>query len=146
MTRINIIPPKQLMDQHLIAEYREIRLLTANLQRTLESKKGFQEKKVPKNYKLDTGHVYFFFPKGKYIHKRYEEIRKEMTNRGFANELEFERDKWPDFLYNDWVPELTDYSVIHERIQERINAKPHFYKYYGKNINRIYYEPTNSDI
>jgi hypothetical protein len=54
LTRINLINPHELMDQHLIAEYREIRLLCANLVRTLKSKHGFRPEKVP-NKKENTG-------------------------------------------------------------------------------------------
>ena len=39
MTRINIVPVDELMDQHLIAEYREITMVPAALNRTLKSKK-----------------------------------------------------------------------------------------------------------
>ena len=46
MTRINIIEPSELTDQHLIAEYREITMVPGSLKRTLVSKSGYQEKKV----------------------------------------------------------------------------------------------------
>ena len=60
MTRINIISPSELTDQHLIAEYREIFMVAGSLKRTLISKSGFVESKVPKNFTLNSGHVYFF--------------------------------------------------------------------------------------
>ena len=53
MTRINIISPSELTDQHLIAEYREIFMVAGSLKRTLISKSGFVESKVPKNYTLN---------------------------------------------------------------------------------------------
>ena len=59
MTRINIISPSELTDQHLIAEYREIFMVAGSLKRTLISKSGFVESKVPKNFTLNNGHVYF---------------------------------------------------------------------------------------
>ena len=46
MTRINIISPSELTDQHLIAEYREIFMVAGSLKRTLISKSGFVESKV----------------------------------------------------------------------------------------------------
>ena len=49
MTRINIINPSELTDQHLIAEYREMIMVPSSLKRTLASKVGYREKKVPKN-------------------------------------------------------------------------------------------------
>ena len=56
MTRINIISPSELTDQHLIAEYREIFMVAGSLKRTLISKSGFVESKVPKNFTLNNGH------------------------------------------------------------------------------------------
>ena len=56
MTRINIVEPSELTDQHLIAEYREITMVPGSLKRTLVSKIGYKESKVPKKYTLNTGH------------------------------------------------------------------------------------------
>ena len=74
MTRINLVPPSELTDQHLIAEYREIFMVAGSLRRTLLSKNGFQESRVPKKYTLNKGHVYFFYNKGQYLHKRYLDL------------------------------------------------------------------------
>ena len=82
MTRINIVEPSELTDQHLIAEYRELFMVAGSLRRTLKSKVGYRESKVPKRYTLNQGHVYFFYNKGKYLHKRYTELRNEMKKRG----------------------------------------------------------------
>ena len=57
MTRINIIPPRELYDQHLIAEYREMLMVPASLKRTLASKQGLQLNKIPKTFTLNTGHA-----------------------------------------------------------------------------------------
>lgn len=132
MTRINLVEPSELMDQHLLAEYREIRLLCSNLQRTLRSKHGFQEKKVPNEFTLNSGHVYFFYPRGKYIHKRYEALRKELQKRGITAELEFPISKWPAYLYNDWMPTERDKDIVRERIALRISQRPNWYRYYGR--------------
>ena len=132
MTRINVVDPDELTDQHLIAEYRESRLLCANLQRTLNSKHGFQEKKVPKEFTLNSGHCYFFYNKGKYIHERYESLRKEMQKRNFSADLDFPVEKWPSHLYNDWIPTERDKNIVRERIALRISQRPNWYRYYGK--------------
>ena len=131
MTRINIISPDELTDQHLIAEYREITMVPGSLRRTLVSKSGYQEKKVPKQYTLNTGHVYFFYNKGKYLYKRYQELITEMKRRGFnpdSNRL-FPVNIFKDNnLYNDWMPSIEDYKIIRQRIAERISAKPDWYR------------------
>jgi deoxyribonuclease (pyrimidine dimer) len=120
------------MDQHLMAEYCEIRMLCANLQRTLKSKVGFQESKVPNKFTLNSGHVYFFYNKGEYIHKRYGLLRQELKKRGMSADLEFPTHVWPDHLYNDWTPTEADKNVVRERISSRIARKPGWYRYYGK--------------
>lgn len=132
MTRINVVEPVELMDQHLLAEYREIRLLCSNLQRTLKSKRGFCPEKVPAEFTLNTGHAYFFYNKGKYIHERYEAIRKELRKRETSAELEFPIDKWPLHLYNDWKPSERDRNIVRERIALRISQRPNWYRYYGR--------------
>ena len=83
MTRINIVPTEELMDQHLIAEYREISMIPASLKRTLASKTGLNLKKISDVYTLNKGHVYFFYNKGKYLNKRYQLLVNEMKKRGF---------------------------------------------------------------
>ena len=131
MTRINLVEPSELTDQHLIAEYREITMVPGSLKRTLVSKSGYQEKKVPKKFTLNGGHVYFFYNKGKYLYKRYQELIIEMKRRGFnpdSNRL-FPVDIFKDNdLYNDWMPTIEDKKIIRQRIQERINAKPDWYR------------------
>ena len=44
MTRINLVPPSELADQHLVAEYREIFMVGSSLQRSIVSKNWAQTK------------------------------------------------------------------------------------------------------
>ena len=131
MTRINIIPVSELHDQHLIAEYREITMVPAALNRTLKSKAGLDRKKISKRFTLNNGHVYFFYDKGLYLDKRYTEIVNEMKSRGFNPDSTriFPIDIFKDNdLYNDWTPTIEDQKLIRQRIQERINSKPDWYR------------------
>ena len=131
MTRINIIEPSELTDQHLIAEYREITMVPGSLKRTLVSKIGYQEKKVPKKFTLNGGHVYFFYNKGKYLDIRYKQLIKEMKRRGFNPDpnRKFPIDIFKNNgLYNDWMPTIEDQKIIRQRIAERIAAKPDWYR------------------
>lgn len=132
MTRINLVDPLELADQHLIAEYREMRLLCSNLVRTLNSSSGFVEKKVPKKFTLNAGHCYFFYNKGMYLNKRYNDLMLEMRKRRFDPQFMFPREKWPDHLFNDWSPSEADKNIVRARIAERIQAKPSWYRYYGQ--------------
>ena len=131
MTRINIVPVDELMDQHLIAEYREITMVPAALNRTLKSKKGIDPKKISNTYTLNTGHVYFFYNKGKYLYKRYNKLIVEMKKRGFKPDegRKFPVDIFKDNdLFLDWTPTPFEYLIIRKRIQIKINMKPEWYK------------------
>jgi len=131
MTRINIILVSELYDQHLIAEYREITMVPAALKRTLNSKKGLDQSKIPINYTLNKGHVYFFYNKGKYLFKRYQQIIVEMKKRGFNPNVKrkFPKDIFiNNNLYNDWEPSLEDFKIIRERVESKIKARPNWYR------------------
>ena len=131
MTRINLVQPSELTDQHLIAEYREIFMVGGSLNRTLNSKGGYKESKVPNRYTLNSGHVYFFYNKGKYLHKRYKQLITEMRKRGFKPDSTrvFPTSVFVDNgLYNDWMPNPNDYKIIRQRIEERIASKPNWYR------------------
>ena len=130
MTRINIISVSELTDQHLIAEYREITMVPAALNRTLNSKIGFQKEKVKKKFTLNSGHVYFFYDKGKYLNNRYKEITDEMKKRGFSPDpnRKFPKEVFPKDLYNDWKPNKEDQKIIKKRLKEKIDLKPDWYR------------------
>ena len=132
MTRINLVEPSELSDQHLVAEYREIFMVGSSLQRSLKSKNWEKTlANIPKKYTLNKGHVTFFYNKGKYLYKRYELLIEEMKNRGMNpdSERKFKTEQWPDELFNDWEPELDDYKVIRARIKEKIEMKPEWYRF-----------------
>ena len=64
MVRINLVHPKKLADQHLIAEYNEILMLIGYVRKypPLEN--------IPDSYKLGKGHVKFFKNKLDYLYIR----------------------------------------------------------------------------
>ena len=102
------------------------------LQRTLKSKNRDKTlSSLPEKYTLSTGHVKFFYNKGKYLHKRYKEIIAEMKARGMNPDPErkFKRDQWPDELYGDWTPTPDEQLIVRQRIQERIDMKPDWYRW-----------------
>ena len=131
MTRINIVPVEELMDQHLIAEYREMAMVGSSLQRSLRSPNWDKCKKsIPENFTLNAGHVKFFYDKGLYLSKRYTELIEEMAKRGFNADPErvFKREQWPDELFNDWTPTESDCEIVRERIEYRISQRPNWYR------------------
>ena len=133
MTRINIVPVEELTDQHLMAEYREIFMIGSALQISLKSK-DWDPKRIPKKFTLNTGHVMFFYNKGKYLYNRYEQIKEELTKRNFKLDKTrlFKVSQFPTEYYNDWKPGDRDYTILRERIEERIKQKPEWYRHNGK--------------
>ena len=130
MTRINIVPPEELYDQHLVAEYREIFMVPGSLKRVLKSKSGFVQSKVPASYTLNKGHVYFFFDKGLYLEKRYQLLINEMKKRGMNPDSNrtFPSSVYPQALFNDWEPTEDEMNIARERIKLRISQKPGWYR------------------
>ncbi len=132
MTRINLVPPQELSDQHLIAEYREIFMVGSSLQRSMKSIKWDKTKNsLPKKFSLNSGHVKFFYNKGKYLHKRYLLLIKEMKRRGMNPDPErsFKIEQWPAEFYKDWKPKKKDFLIIRKRIEEKIKMKPTWYRW-----------------
>ena len=132
MTRINLVEPRELSNQHLVAEYREIFMVGSALQRSLKSKNWKKTKQnLPKEFTLNVGHVKFFYNKGKYLYKRYDLLINEMKNRGMNpnSDRTFKIEQWPKELFNDWKPETEDYKIIRARIKEKIEMKPNWYRF-----------------
>ena len=119
MTRIKCVDVTELVDQHLLAEYREITRVS-KLARPLPDY-GV--------YKMGAGHVKFFYNKGAYLQKRTKQLYNECIARGFKVELK----EYPDHaegLHQDWEPKHLDLSVNNTRLVEKISAKPNFYKFW----------------
>lgn len=130
MTRINLVPPIELYDQHLIAEYREIRMLVALLRRAFHGVRGVSSDRIPKRFTLNRGHVLFFANKGRYIAKRYRQVWREMRRRGFAPRyLQINTGVWPCGYFQDWQPDRIDFALIRTRIAARVAQKPKWYRY-----------------
>ena len=128
MVRINLINPRKLSDQHLIAEYNEILMLLGYVQKNPEIKLD----EIPKNYVLGKGHIKFFKNKLGYLSERHSLIKKEMNNRGFKTNKSFELKGIDKKLISNWKPRKDDILKINERIKYKINLKPSFYRYYGE--------------
>lgn len=144
MTRINLLPPRLLTDQHLIAEKKEINQLAGQFRKSLYSKKGFV---IPKKFTLNTGHVKFFYDKGLFLSRRYNALSLEMSARKYSVNTEFNGVLWmlyPQY-FNDYTPSREDYEIIIERITLRVSEKPNFYTYRGEKINFIEYRNMISD-
>jgi len=136
MTRINLVNPRELTDQHLFAEFREIKMIPKSLARSIAAR-GFVGalRLAGADFTLNKGHVSFFYDKGLYLHERYVLLKWELQMRGvnYNTESEFDPDgvMTNDECWNNWEPEPKDYELIRERIAERIAQKPQWYRYMG---------------
>ena len=123
--RCNVgVDPKLLVDQHLIAESVELKMVTGMMRYRID--KGQQFGQSPDTFRLAKGHILFFTDKLAYLARRLAYINEEMRARGFKPGA-------PDFIdpnefgsvYNhDWTPEQVDSDLIKERLVEKIQAKP----------------------
>lgn len=146
MTRINLVPPRELMDQHLFAEYREIKMIPKSLRRSLmagmvhcrsdETPVDWVLRRMPAQYTLGKGHVSFFYNKGAYLLRRYLELKRELDIRGVRYTANVPLD--PDRMFvaypqlaGDYEPTSDDLVLIRARIAEKIALKPRWYRYTG---------------
>lgn len=156
MTRINIIPVEELMDQHLFAEFREIKMIPKSLRRSIDAAWDYRFYKdefytdacfaavpavlscIPPAYVLGKGHVSFFYDKGKYLTKRYEELKAELLRRGYNINVNSPLD--PDGMFKDerfnkdYLPTPEALAITGQRIAEKIALRPGWYRYEGKVI------------
>lgn len=124
--RINLIDPKSLSDQHLIAEYNEILMLIGYVNK-YSSLKG-----IPNEYCLGKGHIKFFKNKLLYLKKRHEKIKVEMRQRGFATNKNINLEKFNKNLLNNWKPDEHSFKIIKKRLKEKLSKRPTYYRYKGR--------------
>ena len=121
MTRINCIPVQELVDKHLLAEYRELPRVFG-LARLPAPSEVF-----PTEYTLGTGHVKFFYNKLEYLNKRFLSIVGELNQRGFNIHYQHLPKIYFDnpnlLLWNDWEPTDEAMQINRDRIKERLNGK-----------------------
>jgi deoxyribonuclease (pyrimidine dimer) len=132
MVRVNIIKPKKLLDQHLIAEWNEIQMLLGTIV------KYPNIRTIVPDFKLGRGHINFFKDKALYLMRRLQSIREEMLSRGYEpsktiTEIgDFYIPKIPEVHLQNWHPTVRDFEIIKERLIEKHSQKPDWYTYYGR--------------
>jgi len=150
MTRINAnIKPAHLIDQHLIAEYREIvRIPNYVCNNVVKARSGVE--RAPKHFKLNTGHVLFFYDKLKFLHNRFLAIKDEMNHRHIENNMNDEMfSNIPDEFYNnigqdDLIAgnnEVTDRILLRistMKKQPTLNKMPIIFEKYSKLLCNLY--------
>ena len=79
MTRVNLVPVGELANQHAMAEWRELKMIPKALARSLKTQSVEKIlKKIPKEFTLNCGHVLFFYDKGVFLRRRYEQLNQHM--------------------------------------------------------------------
>ena len=116
MTRINVgIPPAELINQHLLAEHREIKRIPNCIAKGRYNMDG-----IPERFKLGVGHVKFFYNKLLYLKNRYISLYKECVKSGFnITNYIAAWDNVPQELMNDYKVKASDIRIIRQRINDR---------------------------
>eukprot|EP01132_Coremiostelium_polycephalum_P003962 gene3962-4956_t len=148
MTRINLLPASKLTDQHLLAEYRELPRIFGVVLKASEGGKKAADFKIPKTYVLGTGHVKFFYDKILFLEKRQRTLIDECNKRGFKTTFKTTTniDSIHQSFKNDYRPVQDEINISHSRLQEKIQMKPNWYKYYGKQYNNSNSNSNNGTI
>lgn len=124
MTRINAnIDPADLIDQHLLAEYRElVRIPNAVLKKQLSGQR-IDSAKLPQDFRLGSGHVLFFYNKNAFLHRRFLALKQELSKRGIVNQMD---DAMFTKLDAQYYQDIDDHELeaanrlVAERICERV--------------------------
>ena len=128
MTRINTLDVSLLLDEWLIAEYRELKRIP-NKMRAGKYLSGW----VPEDYRMGFGHERFFLDKMLYLKIRHDELRDEMWARfGKEYDITVEVYDLPEYTLRDWSPEHRDHVVNVGRLRERFSERKREYHYHGK--------------
>lgn len=122
MTRINVVPVSELSDQHLIAEYHE-------LPRVLKQDINIAD--APERYCLGKGHIKWAKRHSIFTACRYGQLLREMHHRGFKTNF---TDSGPELFtaqirYYDYDPTDEDVELNRQRIREKYNMKPNWYRW-----------------
>lgn len=120
MTRINLIDPSLLCDQHLLAEHRELTRIPNTI---VSGKAKVILANIPERYVLGKGHCTFFYDKLCYLHRRYEKLHRECYMRGFDVTWKFPSvADIQDDLFGEYEPSLCSKRLNIERILERAST------------------------
>ena len=123
MTRINLIHPWILYDQHLLAEHRELKRIPNQI-KTWKLKSS----NIPEKFCLGTGHVLFFTNKLSFLKKRYQELYEECKRRWFNVENYISAFDWlPEELFWEYNP--SDEDIYSSTLRINSKYRPNFYRY-----------------
>ena len=120
MTRVNLVPPEVLSDEHLLAEYREI-------PRVWNKATQYLGPLLSGPYRLGKGHVLFFMDKSDYILWRHMHLVQELLRR----QINASAIHLPDPGTLSWYPSVDEIQINADRIVERLldsKREPRYYR------------------
>jgi len=125
MTRINVVPPSELCDKHLLAEYRELPRVFTLVRKAVEKGKIVDDFDIPKEYVLGKGHVTFFYDKLYYLLRRHNYLVDECLSRGFSvSDMNHETSQdLPEQWWNGYHPTPGALALNRQRIAERLKTR-----------------------
>lgn len=140
MSRINAgIKPKNLTDEHLLAEHREIKRICNLFRSRIDNGKSFND--IPSKFTLGKGHMLFFLDKGYFTLQRYRVLYNECKRRGF-NVTDYSTN-WGCYSFHDqqffngYIPTKAAKDEVTARIIDNIRkGSLSTYHWYGKKITK----------
>lgn len=125
MTRINVVPVTELVQEHLIAEYRELPRIFALVLKAHERGPEWRARQ-PGFYTLGPGHVLFFYDKLTWLARRQRHLVREMQRRGYKPQYTAcLRRQWqhiPEGYWQDYEPTEAAMATNRERISTRLRS------------------------
>ena len=136
MTRINLVSPKELTDQHLMREYQELPRIVGLVRKAIHKGRKPSDFKIAHDYILGSGHVTFFYNKLEFLRKRQLSLIAELLVREYKIVHQEGLDLYniPNEWKGDYIPTNNGLMLSRERIREKILMKPQWYKYKGRPI------------
>ena len=126
MTRVNVVPPQELTNLHLLAEYRELPRIFALAHAAMQRGELPDDPRNPAEYTLGPGHVRFFYPRLYFLRQRFVSLVDELRARGYRPQyLDVPREIY-DIMPTEWMQDYTPTSLAlninRARIQERLRG------------------------
>ena len=134
MTRINVVSPAELYDQHLLIELRELPRMFTYIENHAS-----ENQKLPDAYTMGAGHMKFFANKAAFLYKRMFALYEESVDRGFNFNFDvqawvFRYIKLPDWAKQEYTPDDIAREVNRQRLKEKLELRPGFYRYLGEKV------------
>ena len=125
MTRINCVPPEELTDRHLVAEYYELPRVFTLVKRAMMNGKEPSDYQQFDKYTTGNGHVKFFYTRLKYCAERQIELIEEMKRRNMRptyGQIEGLLSNIPQEWFGPWEPTSEALKINRERLQLRLKG------------------------